>query len=402
MKNGITMTQRKRFLKRLEGEKVDHIPFFPDISMWYKYQRTEGVGDFPFLPGQLIPDKNEMHKLNGIMQDEYREMTYLELYRYLDFGLPVHIYFWYKETYEGITYKVEQSKDKRVETYKTPIGNLTRVKTRSSGSNSFVITEYPVKNVRDLAIMEYVLKSRNVEANYGRVKEIINEIGDQGVADLVITRSPFGKLAHEWMGLVTLIYALTDQKREVEKFLENLQEFDLEIINLAAESPAKIVIIGDNMDEYLVSPPYFKDYCLPFYRISNDILHRAGKKTSVHMDGNIKNLLPMIKQTGFDLLDGTTPAPVNNYDVEDLHNALQKDMKAYCGVPSSLFTTEVSDSEIICYANRIIKSLGNNVILNIGDILPPNGNINQVILLNQLVKDDIAGAGSSDLVGHLF
>lgn len=390
------MNQKTRFLRRLEGKEVDHTPFFPDISMWYKYQRTEGTSDFPFLPGQLIPDKSDIHKLNGIMPEEFKEMTYLELYRYFDFGLPVHIYNWYKETYDGITYKVEQSKDKRVETYKTPAGTLTRVKTRSSGSDSFVITEFPVKTVKDLSIMEYVLKSRIVKVDYGRVKEIINEIGTQGVADLVIARSPFGKLAHEWMGLVTLTYALADHEREILKFLENLQEYDLEIINLAAESPAEIVIIGDNMDEYLVSPPYFQEYCIPFYRIANDILHRAEKKTSVHMDGNIKNLLPMIEQTGFDFLDGTTPSPVNNYEVEDLHTALGEDMKAYCGVPSSLFATDVSDSEITCFAERIVNTLGDSVILNVGDILPPNGNINQVILLNRLVSNHAAGIESSN------
>jgi len=34
------MTHRERFFAVLEGRPVDRVPFFPDITDWYKAQRT--------------------------------------------------------------------------------------------------------------------------------------------------------------------------------------------------------------------------------------------------------------------------------------------------------------------------------------------------------------------------
>lgn len=112
-------------------------------------------------------------------------------------------------------------------------------------------------------------------------------------------------------------------------------------------------------------------------------MHAAGKLVSTHLDGNIKHLLPLMHEAGFDLLDGCTPAPMGNYEVEDLASVLGPKLKTYCGVPSTLFCTHVPTEEIISYGQRIL-ALHPNVILNVGDVLPPDGNIAQVIALGEL------------------
>ena len=93
--------------------------------------------------------------------------------------------------------------------------------------------------------------------------------------------------------------------------------------------------------------------------------------------------LPLLPDAGFDLLDGCTPAPMGNYEPEDLATVPGSNLKAYCGVPSTLFCTGAPTEEIIAYARRIEQSLAPNVILNVGDVLPPNGDIDQAIALNR-------------------
>jgi hypothetical protein len=124
---------------------------------------------------------------------------------------------------------------------------------------------------------------------------------------------------------------------------------------------------------------------LPFYLRASEVLHGKGKIFSTHLDGNFKALFPLVARSGFDLLDGCTPAPMTNYEVGELASALSGGMRAYCGVPSIFFTQNADASEITAFAERIINGLAGKVILNIGDILPADGDIYKAIELGRWV-----------------
>ncbi|GAI52811.1 unnamed protein product, partial [marine sediment metagenome] len=115
-------------------------------------------------------------------------------------------------------------------------------------------------------------------------------------------------------------------------------------------------------------------------------LHDKGKIVSTHLDGNFKGFFPYLMDTGFDLLDGCTPAPMFNYEPEELALACKGRIYVYCGIPSTLFTQHLDDSKIVEFGARIAQAFKNRVILNVGDILPPGGNIKQVIKLGEWAK----------------
>jgi hypothetical protein len=104
------------------------------------------------------------------------------------------------------------------------------------------------------------------------------------------------------------------------------------------------------------------------------------------LDGNFKGFFPIIHETGFDLLDGCTPAPMFNYEVEQLATVTGKGLHCYCGIPSSLLTQHLPTEEIVNFGIRIAKAFNNRVIVNIGDILPPEGDIEQVIAVGKAVR----------------
>jgi len=159
------------------------------------------------------------------------------------------------------------------------------------------------------------------------------------------------------------------------------------LIGLATEAPARVAIISDHADENLISPVMYRQYCIPHYRRAADILHAAGKIVSTHLDGNFRSYLPFIGETGFDLLDGCTPAPMMNYQVAELADALPESMACYCGVPATLLCQGLPDAEVVAFGRRILDAFNGRVILNIGDILPPNGRIDQVVLLGDLARN---------------
>jgi hypothetical protein len=59
-------------------------------------------------------------------------------------------------------------------------------------------------------------------------------------------------------------------------------------------------------------------------------------------------------------------------------------MNAFCGVPATLLTQRRPTGEIVAFGERILKAFDGRVILNIGDVLPQNGDIEQVVALGKM------------------
>jgi hypothetical protein len=74
-----------------------------------------------------------------------------------------------------------------------------------------------------------------------------------------------------------------------------------------------------------------------------------------------------------------------NYEVEELAAALAPGMSCYCGVPAGLFTIGTTHDEICGFGERIARAFDGRVIVNVGDILPPTGDIGAVIALGKRI-----------------
>lgn len=252
---------------------------------------------------------------------------------------------------------------------------------------SWVPTKFFVQDLRDLDILKYVYKNREILVDFSDIRKFQAETKGFGVCDVVIWRSPFGKLVHEFMGFEDVVYALydNDKRKIIMEFLDFMEEKDLEVIKAASKSPAKIVIISDHADENLISPNQYKNYCIPYYQKACKILHDNDMYVSTHLDGNFKSFFPILKDTHFDLLDGCTPAPMFNYTVEELAEVVDEDLHTYCGIPSTLFTQNIPTQELVDFGLRIVDAFDHRVIVNVGDILPPKGDIEQVIAVGKAV-----------------
>jgi len=403
------VTHRERFFRVLAGEPVDRAPFFPDITTWYQASRL-GVGtEQPYFPGQYIPDDSPLHRLGSRLSGRLAEYSFLDFYRELDWGLPAHMYDWYEERcHGGVEKRVETRGEPgrhRTVTWRTPKGDLVRTyKLDAEGTWS----EYGhmVQRLQDLDILRVIVENTEIVPRFERVERFLVETDGFGVCDIVVFRSPFGKLIHEYMGFEAVTYALHDHEAQVLEFLDFQERFDLGFVELACRAPGSIVIISDHADENLIAPPWYRRFCVPYYRKACELIHRAGKYASTHLDGNFRGYLPFIGETGFDLLDGCTPAPMFNYEVEELAGALgaarrpdppaggEGLMRCYCGVPASLFTTRVPAGEIAAFGERIVRAFGGQVVVNVGDILPPTGEIEAVAALGEAVRA-LSCAGTS-------
>ncbi|MGC9326872.1 MAG: uroporphyrinogen decarboxylase family protein, partial [Candidatus Hinthialibacter sp.] len=345
-------TLRERFFHWLNGNYQGRILFFPDITDWYKARRTPPGEPQKYEPGQIIYDDDPFHQCNRDMPVPFRDWTLLDFYRRFNWGCPIHLYEWRDLERDG--YQQTVCFDGRIESTRlsTPLGELHQIRTLAA-DGSFCITEHFAKTIHDLDILLWAAQHTTSLVRRDRIQKALDALDGFGVADIPAGRSPFGTFIHDAMGLFQGIYALHDETQAVERFLDGMREPFLDTIRAAAETQARIVIISDHADEHLIAPPLFQKYCMPIYKEACAILHQAGKIVSTHVDGNIRRLLTLLPHTGIDLLDGCTPAPMSNYEVDRLSHYLGNRLYAYCGIPSSLFMTHRPDEEIIQWADKI-------------------------------------------------
>jgi len=360
------MSFRENYLARVRGEGVDRLPFAPDLSAWLHV--------------------NEKH---GTTPERYRGMELRELHAELDCCMPWHIYGDFMEfEYPGMELTNRIDGDRDVTTLVTPAGTVEGHRRRVPGGESWAWREHFIKSVDDAKAVEYMLEHRRVKARYDKLAEVMDWIGDAGFGDMVVGYTPLLRILVEWVGIEQGIYMLHDHPREMEHLMDVAAAADDAVFEIVAGAPGcNIVIVGDNMDTRYVSPAMYEKYCLPHYQRRTEFLHSRGKLVCTHMDGNFSALLPYLKETGFDYIDGCTPAPMNDYEPAELHDALGPDQRAQCGPPSTLFTQGLGDSVIEESARRAIDGMGEKLLLIVGDQVPENSNIEQVRLVVEMAKE---------------
>lgn len=380
------MTHRERFFNLIENSGTGDLPFFPDLTDWYMARRIQPGEAFPYAPGQFIPDDSPLHKRNHDMPEELAGLTFLDIFKKYGWGCPIHCYEWFDPEYSPpVSREVKVEGHTRITRLVASRGALEKVE-KLCDDGSWAPAEHFVKTVADLEIMREVVEHTSFVPCFERAQAVLDALGGQGVLDLPVMRSPFGKLVHEYMGLERVAFALFDQPEALVSFMAFQEQKDLEQVELASRCPGRVVILSDHADENLLAPPWFEEYCIPYYEKACRILHGAGKLVSTHWDGNHRGLFPLLPKLPFDILDGCTPKPMNNYEVEELAAALPGRMRAWVGVPSTLFCTGEPTEDILAFASRIHNAFAGRAIINVGDILPPNGDFAQVIALGEHVR----------------
>lgn len=379
------MNNRQRFFDYLENKSLDRAPFMPDITTWYGGTRKRLGDPQPYAAGEYIPDSSPLHQKPSNLNGKMASWKFTHFYREFDWGLPVHMYKWFETQYTGgVEESVTIEGTKKITEFKTPKGDVRQIK-QLANDGSWAATEHFVKDISDLEIIKSITESTVRTPFLKNLETFFQETEGFGVCDIPISRSPFGKLVHNLMGFDKTVFALFDHEEVILDFLQFQEQYDLEEVRLAAQMPARVVILSDHADENLISPAHYETYCIPYYQKACAILHQAGKFVSTHLDGNFKGFFPILHKTGFDLLDGCTPAPMFNYEVEELAALADRKLHCYCGIPSTLFVQNLPTQELVDFGLRIVKAFDKKVLTNVGDILPQTGDINQVIEVGKAV-----------------
>jgi hypothetical protein len=197
---------------------------------------------------------------------------------------------------------------------KTPWGELV-----ATFKNAHPL-KYPVTNLDELRVLKAVWEVTRFEATGGwreRYQRLDEHIGEAGIYVHFLFPSPVQRLIEYELGLENFYYLLHDCREEVEALLKVMQRRWIESIEILAScTPAEVIISAENTSTTLISPGLYTRYSLPQIQEFTSVVHAHGKKAILHMCGWLKNLLPVLNETGLDGIHALTPPTVGDTPFE--------------------------------------------------------------------------------------
>jgi len=334
-------------------------------------------GEPDYVPWTSKPN----HFPRGYLERELRNLGMGLTLEYRVFGISI----------PGLTTKSISRGDYVTRIYETPVGEVqekVRVNLPSEGgerSDSWKV-EHFIKEDADYKVVEYLFENMKITPKYEEFRVVENDLGGDGVVCTSLGYTPFMDLLINYMGIRKLAYEIHRNRGRLEALLEVIAEKKREICRVIADSPAEIVLLGDNIDEVLIGPKLFEKYCLPYYQEYAEILHRKKKIVGSHMDGRLKRLKDFIKISRLDFLHGFTPPPVGNLSVKEARENWDRKIALWLNVPETLFyETEKLESFVKNLLREAVP--GDGFMLGITETVPPAKRIAAYkVIMNTILK----------------
>jgi len=360
----------------IRGVSGGRIIWQPRILCWYADKK---------FSGERLPDP-----LEG--------MTLPEIYREL--GCSNRIY-----DYNGCFKRVD---DPRVRRYsrkiseleteyvvETPVGKLTQISLSNTSNYGVFPKKWPITCEEDMKAAIWIEERCSWEWDEAHYIKTYAVWDDLGLPTIFMPRVNVQHLYIDVMGVEAAIYAIYDYPRTVEKYFKVLDESHERLIEVINRSPILSINFGDNVHGGTLPPQLFKKYVLPSYQRRNELLHKAGKFTHAHWDGDVKPLLPYVKECGLDGIEAVTPIPQGDVTLEEVKEAFGDNMFLIDGIAAILFDEIYPEEALIEQTKKVIELFAPKLILGISDEISSTGNIDRIRLAGRIVDDYNAGISVS-------
>jgi len=374
----------EKMMKVYEGKEGAAVVFQPRIKHWYDVNFAEGT----------LPER-------------YRGMYLDEIYRDMDvaprevwvpggicsgsaeyLGLQTRegddIEVWTKRIH-GLPYEAE-THDYTITEYRTPKGTMREVQRLTERGTSVYNVEYFLKDLKDIEVYKYILQERRYEWDQRRYEWGKKRYGDTIPLRVSLQRCPLMWLFVGMMGFQRTVIMLWRHTTEVEELLM-LQEKEFQkMLEVCKGKPVVELHFGDNMHQDMCSPLLFKKYVIPFYQRVMPKIHENRMHATSHWDGFVKQLLPLVKETGLDGLECVTPLPQGDVTLGEMKEGM-KGMFLRDGIPAVMMCPWTSLKTLEDHVRMLLTTFYPRLILGISDLLPANADIERIRFVNRIMKE---------------
>jgi len=368
------MTMRERILAVYRGEIPDTVPFILDLSHWF-YHRHRRPWDLSVAYDQPEYELIDYHRkvgagfylpnLGSVYRTKFADDVKVDVEKDFPNGTP------------RITWRFE-----------TPVGRIERKRIWEEDSYSWAIEEWGVRTEQDLKVLAYALGARTFTPEWDRYKAWVDAVGDTGIVYILTGYSAMGQLLNYWMGVEETLYAAMDYPDLLHEVVDRINENNLKLVDLLAESPAEVVLMGDNFSSDIQPPRFFEEWSKPYYCEAIRRIHKAGKHMAVHIDGRLRGALAMFRDCKADCADAVTPKPMGDLTAAECREEAGHDLILSGGVSPDLWLPNASEEQ---FKKAVmdwleLKKVSPRFFANAGDQVPPNAVEDRIKIMRDLVE----------------
>ncbi len=360
------MDFRQRLLAMLNGQRPDVMPWFADLSYWYNGQEFYGT-----LPPEYEGDAG-----------------YIQLHADYHCGYYLGPLWWATTNeYDNVEVSSDQQDDVTTTRWQTPVGEIWGQTKFSPISVSEAQVKWAVATPDDLRVLQYIADATQPTSNEPEFVRLKKLAGGRGHPTILPPRSPLSKMLWEWSGVTNFAYLEADHPEEVKRTLAALGRAADAAYEFLLGWDTPFIELGDNLTGEIT--PWFERYQFDYYVRRLEPLHSVGKKVGVHLDGTLRGILPLLVETGLDYIEAITPLPVGDVAVADLRQMAGPDIILFGGIPGAMFAAPFTSDDMRRQVELVIEHHweSNKFIMGVADQVPPDGDIDLVRLVGELVEE---------------
>lgn len=347
----MSMNERQRILKLLNGETPDRVPWFGDLSYW--------IGSL-MARGQFSnhPD------------------AYLDFHRKLRVGFYLQGYFPFHTDYDStVEIECKSENNASVRSFRTPKGTLREETVYLPESYTSATTEHLVKSAEDLPVVRYLYEHMSFRPNYDTETQRSSILKADGIVLRYAPKTPFMQLAALDAGIEAIVGIIMDAEDEFAETLKVMESRLDEAVEIAAMSPSECIMIPENLSSEVVGKSFFEKYMRECQEKWLDRIHKEGKYSFIHIDGSLAGLLKEEGSVGFTVLEALTPSPVGDVPVGKWREIAGGKSVLWGGLPGIYFTPLVSDQEFDRHVREVLEVMRQDpsYVLGVADQVPPDG-----------------------------
>lgn len=367
------MTNKERIYNAIAGKEVDRTPWSPFTIYWWESQSPE------------FRDKGELAMFREIGADPLIRGHY-PTHRATD---PYRDLFVVDTQFRNCEVSEIQKGREKIKTYETRVGTLTCKYRIDPSSNTWFLTEHPLKTCEDYKILQFIMENAVQKPAYEDFEALVKLYGDEV---LIVPRlvpgfkTAFQAMFEHWAGTIGMIEMLDEEEDLVVETMAAIQQVNRESVKLCAQSNAEVFISFEDSSTTNYSPAMYKDYVLPELDEWADILHKENKLLIQHACGHIKALLPIMAKSKIDCLESVTPYPTGNVTMEEVAKVLPERISIIGGIDPTMMLSEDWEPLEQYTAGLLETMKGRSFLLANSDSLPPGVKLEHLKRLSKLVQ----------------
>jgi uroporphyrinogen-III decarboxylase len=363
------MTNRERILAIIEGKKPDRLPWIPRLLLWYN-----------------------AHKNAGTLPEKYRDCDLRDIEKDLGMGTPArdgHVFI--KHT-KNVETKAHRRDNETLIEFITPVGMVSTKyieteKLQKVGIAPYQI-EHLIKRSEDYDVVAYMIENTTFVPAYEDYIAYERNIGNDGLPLVSISDCPMHDIMREYIGYEKAVYEMVDHPERIERLLAVMTDKNREMHKIIAESPAKMIQHGAHFDSMMTPPPLYEEYFKPYFQEFAQLLHSKGKILVFHADADSSLLLDLIRESGFDMVEVFTTAPMVKCTLTQAMEAWKNEVIIWGGIPSVILCDDYSEEHFEAYMANLFDTitLEDRFIFGVADNVMPETNFERIIKIGEMLE----------------